>query len=67
MACTHCMRGDAQDLAISKEVIDKCLDSIAGVYDLILTGGEPFLEPDIIDYLFDEIIRRKSKYMDFRA
>ena len=55
------MRGDAQDLTISKEVIDKCLDNVAWVYSVILTGGEPFLEPDIIDYLFDGIIRRKIK------
>ena len=65
MACEHCMRGDAQDLAISKEVIDKCLDRVAGVHSIILTGGEPFLEPDIIDYLFDGIIRRKIKIYGF--
>lgn len=65
MKCPHCMRGDAQDLTIFKEVIDKCLDNVAWVYSVILTGGEPFLEPDIIDYLFDGIIRRKIKIYGF--
>ena len=65
MKCLHCMRGEAQDLTISKQVIDECLDNIAGMYDFILTGGESFLEPDMIEYLFDEIIRREITVYGF--
>ena len=65
MKCLHCMRGEAQDLTISKQVIDECLDNIAGIYNFILTGGEPFLEPDMIEYLFDEIIRREIAVYGF--
>ena len=56
--CTHCMRGDAQDLTITPEIIDKLLDQIDFIVELDLTGGEPFLHPEIIEYLFDGIIKR---------
>ncbi len=53
------MRGEAQNKTISKEVVDRFLDEIGGTIDMILTGGEPFLEPEMIAYIFDGIIRRK--------
>jgi hypothetical protein len=56
--CTHCMRGDAQDLTITPEIIDKLLDQVEFIMELDLTGGEPFLHPEIIEYLFDGIIKR---------
>jgi organic radical activating enzyme len=65
MKCRHCMRGEAQNHTITKEVIDKALDEIDTIVGLALTGGEPFLEPEIIDYLFDEIIRRKIRLLAF--
>ncbi len=65
MTCRHCMRGEAQNKTISEEAIDRFLDDVAGASNLILTGGEPFLEPEIISYLFDEIIRRKIPIWNF--
>lgn len=65
MTCKHCMRGEAQDHSISKQVIDKALDEVGLIGHLLLTGGEPFLEPDMIEYLFDGIIHRKIKLMNF--
>lgn len=65
MACKHCMRGEAQNHTISKEVIDKALDQVGLIAHLLLTGGEPFLEPKMIDYLFDGIIRQKIRIMNF--
>lgn len=56
--CTHCGRGDAQDVTITPEIIDKLLDQIDFIVELDLTGGEPFLHPEIIEYLFDGIIKR---------
>lgn len=56
--CTHCGRGDAQDITITPEIIDKLLDQIDFIVELDLTGGEPFLHPEIIEYLFDGIIKR---------
>lgn len=63
MKCQHCMRGDAQNHTISREVIDKTLDEISLIGNMLLTGGEPFLEPEIIDYICEGIIKRKIPIM----
>lgn len=52
------LRRDAQDVTITPEIIDKLLDQIDFIVELDLTGGEPFLHPEIIEYLFDGIIKR---------
>ncbi len=62
MQCSHCMRGHAENHTISKEVVDRLLDEVSVVGRLLLTGGEPFLEPEMMDYIFDAII--KTKYTD---
>ena len=59
MQCSHCMRGAAENHTISKEVVDRLFDEVSVVTTLLLTGGEPFLEPEMIDYIFDAIIKRK--------
>ena len=59
MSCQHCMRGEAESKSITKEVIDKALDQVELILNLVLTGGEPFIEPEMIDYLFTGIIKRK--------
>lgn len=58
LKCKHCMRGDAQDLNISKKIIDNLLDQVVGIENLFLTGGEPLLADDEVEYIVDEIIRR---------
>lgn len=58
LKCAHCLRGDAQHLSMKKEVVDKILDSSAGIKTIFFTGGEPFLEPDIIEYVVDQVIER---------
>ncbi len=65
MKCPHCMRGKPQNQVLNKKVIDKFLDEIGTVQNLLLTGGEPFLEPEIIEYLVDGIIKRKSRILTF--
>lgn len=65
MKCRHCMRGEAQDKTITREVIDEVLDQTAYIGNLVLTGGEPFLEPDMIVYLFSGIIWRKIPVVNF--
>ena len=59
--CDFCARGQAQNLDITHEIIDKALDEINGiyVYGIRLTGGEPFLAEEPIEYIVNEIIRRK--------
>ena len=58
LKCAHCIRGDAQHLSMSTAVIDKILDSSAGIRTILFTGGEPFLEPDLIEYVVDQVIER---------
>ena len=58
MKCSHCMRGPAENHTISKEVIDRLFDEVSTIGTLLLTGGEPFLEPEMVDYIFDAIIKR---------
>ena len=50
MNCAHCLRGDAQCLDMSKEVVDKVLQDIDYISFLFFTGGEPSLNIPIMDY-----------------
>lgn len=58
LKCAHCLRGDAQDVDMSKEVIDSILDQCAGIFDVFFTGGEPTLNIDAMDYFLREVQRR---------
>lgn len=63
--CQHCSRGEAQNVSMSEEVLYKALDNIGIAFTLALTGGEPFLEPDIIEKMVDYIIENKIRIYDF--
>jgi len=52
-ACRHCLRGDAQNLTISKEIIDKLFLDTKDCLQMYVAGGEPLLEPEILEYLID--------------
>lgn len=56
LKCEHCMRGDAQDLDISTDIIDSILEQTAGIGELFFTGGEPTLAPDKMNYFVDRMI-----------
>ena len=58
LRCAHCMRGDAQHLSMSTAGRKKILDSSEEIRTILFTGGEPFLEPDIIEYVVDQVIER---------
>ena len=53
--CAHCLRGDTQNLTITKEIIDKLFEDAKECLQVYITGGEPLLEPDILLYLIDKI------------
>lgn len=61
LQCDFCARGRAQNLDMSHEVIDAALDQMQGVYihSIRLNGGEPFLAPDVIEYIVDGVIKRR--------
>lgn len=65
MNCKFCFKGRAQNLDISKEIIDKTLDEMQNTFISLLriSGGEPFLAPDMVEYLIDKIIE-KHIYID---
>lgn len=53
--CEHCMKGEAQDLTITEEIIDKIVTDIPDVSRLLLAGGESLLELDKIAYLIEKV------------
>ncbi len=55
--CKHCMRGEAQNIDMSKEVIDRLLvEKNLLISKLVFSGGEPTLNIDLIIYTIDKII-----------
>lgn len=65
LRCAHCFRGDPQSVDISEEIIDRSLDQISSCLSFDVTGGEPFLVPDKLEYLVDGIIKRKMRFTSF--
>lgn len=55
MGCAHCMRGEAQNMDISEEVIDATLSKVDSISSLTLTGGEPSLNIPAIRYIAKKI------------
>lgn len=53
MQCPHCMRGDRQKIRIKKEYIDAVLTNFddSHISCLMVTGGEPALAIDLIEYI----------------
>ena len=56
LRCSHCMRGEPQDLNITREILKNTFQQIDFIETLHLTGGEPFLYPELIEMLVDVII-----------
>ncbi len=61
LRCAHCLRGDAQEVDLSREDVDSFLKKLENAYisHLVLGGGEPTLNPEIIAYIIDQIIAKK--------
>ena len=58
MACAHCLRGDAQQKDINHKEIDALLDQTLMIGKLILTGGEPSLVPETMEYIAESLINK---------
>ncbi len=67
--CEHCLRGDAIDTDLSKEVIDSLFDNndIRLIENLYLSGGEPTLNSKAFSYLVDKIIERRVVVGTYRV
>jgi organic radical activating enzyme len=59
MSCAHCLRGDAQNVNIKREYIDALFSRISNIGSLTLSGGEPFLVPELVRYAIDSAIKHK--------
>lgn len=61
--CKHCMRGEAQNIDMTKEMVDAFFDTksrgytIKAIRNFCFTGGEPTLNPGIIVYTINKIIQ----------
>lgn len=51
MQCNHCMRGDARDTDMDTNIIRRLFEGTREIKHLTLTGGEPSLSPEVIDYI----------------
>lgn len=59
--CAHCMRGNAENMVISEELLEKFFDEVKSANELVISGGEPFLCYEQIKSLVE--IMKKKKVM----
>ena len=66
LKCSHCMRGECQNIDISKEIIDMILNNeeIEMIEHICFSGGEPTLNPNVIIYAIDKIIEENINVQD---
>lgn len=59
MQCKHCMRGPLEKVDMPKEYVDAMFKQLNGGFigQLTLGGGEPTLNPELINYIVDKIIK----------
>jgi len=67
--CAHCLRGDALDVDLSKEIIDSLFDNndIRLIENLLLSGGEPTMNGQALSYLVDKIIEKRVVIGTYRV
>lgn len=61
LQCEHCMRGEAQNIDMPTKILKKALTQFDEIFYLTLTGGDPFLAPQVIEELVSIIINNKMK------
>lgn len=61
MKCSHCLRGESQNISMKKEYLDSFLSNVSHITRMGFTGGEPTL-PDGLMVIYDFIdICKKRK------
>lgn len=53
LECEHCLRGDREKVNMSPKVLDEIFKDIKNVGNLLLTGGEPLLAIQTLEYLVE--------------
>jgi hypothetical protein len=57
--CAHCLRGPAENIDINNSIIDAFLDNnITLIEELLITGGEPTMNGEGLEYFVDGLIKR---------
>ncbi len=65
MSCSHCLRGDAENVDMDIKYVDTLFSKIDQIYTLTFTGGEPSLVPDIIHQVLDSANRNDVEITNF--
>lgn len=67
--CKHCLRGPAESVDLSKDVIDALFDNndIYLIENLLLSGGEPTMNGEALLYLVDRLIEKKVIVGSYRV
>ena len=55
LECMHCFRGDKQEKDMSLETIDKVFKNISSIFELNITGGEPFMALEQLNRIYENI------------
>ena len=63
--CLHCLRGDAQDVDINAQMLDNLLDQTELIGRLFISGGEPLLNVNALELLFEGLRARNIILLDF--
>ena len=59
LACAHCMRGEPENISITKDILNSFFDEVKGGKALVISGGEPFICYDEIKEVM-EVIKQKE-------
>lgn len=54
--CCHCMRGEAENLTMSTEIIDRVFDEVQNVQAVVIGNGEALLEMDTLEYFTTKLL-----------
>lgn len=55
MHCAHCLRGDAENMDMPEDVVDKMLSTVTYIDNITFSGGEPTLNLGIIRHVLEYV------------
>lgn len=65
MVCGHCLRGKAQNIDMSNDIIDMVFSQIGEIGNITFTGGEPTLNMKAIEYFTNTVIEKSYPLQSF--
>ena len=64
MACSHCMRGNAENIDMNRTIIEQVFSQVSNIDVLTFSGGEPSLCPDNILFAL-ECVKKYGIYVGY--